>query len=48
MDPKESWDTDDQPLSPREVTTYQRAICKLMYLMLAIRPDIAFAVTTFY
>jgi len=47
MDPKATWDQqqDDIPLVGREIKLYQRAIGQLMYLMLATRPDIAYAVT---
>jgi len=47
MDPKSTWDQqqDDIPLVGREIKLYQRAIGQLMYLMLATRPDIAYAVT---
>ena len=49
MEPKETWDVSTDrnhaPLSPTETTTYQRAIGKLMYLMLATPPDVAYAVT---
>jgi len=47
MDPKATWDQqqDDIPLVGKEIKLYQRAIGQLMYLMLATRPDIAYAVT---
>ena len=47
MEPKITWKTlpTDQPLEPKGIKIYQRAIGQLMYLILAIRPDIAFAVT---
>jgi len=47
MDPKETWEErpDDISLSPKAVKVYQRTIRKLMYLMLATRPDLAFSVT---
>jgi len=48
MDPKATWEQreDDIPLTAgKEIKIYQRAIGQLMYLMLATRPDIAYAVT---
>jgi len=46
MDPKETWEErpDDISLSPKAIKVYQRAIGKLMYLMVAIRHDLAFSV----
>ena len=47
MDPKESWE--DRPtdilLNKPEKKVFQRAIGQLMYLMLATRLDISYAVT---
>lgn len=47
MDAKETWDTreEDLLLETEGINLYQRAIGKLMYLMLGSRPDIAYAVT---
>ena len=50
MDPKDKWDPSDgalsgDVLSPAETKVYQRAIGRLMYLMVGTRPDIAYAVT---
>ena len=46
MDPKQKWDRPDVTLlSPAETKVYQRAIGRLMYLMVGTRPDIAYAVT---
>lgn len=47
MDPRENWDQTekDVALKGKEIKLYQRLIGQLMYLMLATRPDIAYAVT---
>ena len=47
MDPRASWDpqSSDTPMDDPGRKLYQRAIGQLMYLMLASRPDIAYALT---
>ena len=45
MNPKESWEPTDTNIMLSEIKIYQKAICKLMYLMLASRPDISYAIT---
>lgn len=47
MEPKATWEPadDDEYLDPKGVKVYQRAIGKLMYLMLGSRPDISYPVT---
>lgn len=46
MNPKESWEIlqSNTALKPAEISTYQRAIGKLMYMMHGTRPDISYAV----
>jgi len=46
MDPNEQWEPkkNDIFLDTKETRVYQRAIDRLMYLMLGTRPDIAYAV----
>ena len=47
MDCKEKWELtqEDVMLNSKEIRVYQRAIGRLMYLMVGTRPDIAYAVT---
>jgi len=47
MDPKKTWEErpNNISLSPKAIKVYQHVIGKLMYLMLATRPDLAFSVT---